>query len=89
MWAKGVVLTPWPSGRLVGAEDLTVRADCYLIHTPDLRPVSVCVRVRAWRERDREGLSTRNVTDIKRGGFVRPFNTTLHICQPSGKWVEK
>lgn len=52
VWAKGVVLTPWPSGRLVGAEDLTVRADCYRIHTPDLRPVSVCVRVRVCMERE-------------------------------------
>lgn len=64
VWAKGVVLTPRPSGRLVGAEDLTERADCYLIHTPELRQASACVCV---RETDREGVSTRNITDIKRG----------------------
>ena len=39
---KGAVLTPRPSGKLVGAEDLTERADCHLIHTPELRQVSGC-----------------------------------------------
>lgn len=42
VWAKGVALTPWPSGRLVRAEDLTERAVCHLIHTPDLRLAPVC-----------------------------------------------
>lgn len=55
MCAKGVVLTPWPSGGPVGAEDLTERADCHLIHAPDLRPVCVCVCLSVCvRERDRE-----------------------------------
>ena len=52
MWERGVVLTPWPSGGPVGAEDLTERADCHPIHAPDHKPVSVCVCVD--RETDRD-----------------------------------
>lgn len=40
---KGVALIPWPSGRLVGAVDLTGRADCHLMPTPELKPA--CMRV--------------------------------------------
>lgn len=62
MRAEGVVLTPRPSGGPVGAEDLTERADCHFIHTPDLRSVCVCVE----RVTDKEGFSMRNITSIKR-----------------------
>lgn len=52
MCVKGVVPTPWPSGRLVGAQDQTERADWHVIHIPDLEPVFVCVCVYlfVWRE---------------------------------------
>lgn len=33
MWAQGVVPTLWPSGELVGDEELTETADCHLTHT--------------------------------------------------------
>ncbi|MEQ2283046.1 hypothetical protein AMECASPLE_007055 [Ameca splendens] len=36
---KGTVVTTRPSGRPVGAEDLTERAGCHLILTPELRQV--------------------------------------------------
>lgn len=67
MCAEGVVLTPRPSGGPVGAEDLTERADCHLICTPDLRPVTAALSVCALpeRERERERFSTRNIMKIK------------------------
>lgn len=43
----------WPSGKLVGAQDLTGSADCHLISTPELMPVSAFMCAEREKETDR------------------------------------
>lgn len=66
---KGTVVTTRPSGRPVGAEDMTERAGCHLILTPELRQVLSLQR----RRRGVDGIL--ELTQVSR------FLTLLHICE--------